>query len=373
MADACKVLIVDDSRIFRSALREALANDPNIQVVGDVFNGAKALDFIRATPPDVVTLDVEMPGMNGLETLEAIQQLNSSRPEVPPVGVIMVSAYTRTGADITMQALKAGAFDFIAKPSGESVEANMATLRQQLTVKIRQCKLGQRSRGMARPPTRPVESMPRETLPAPKAALTPAPRRPRPRNKTFRAIVIGVSTGGPVALARLMPDLCERVQLPIFIVQHMPPVFTQALARDLDKNCRHQVTEAVDADNVQNGRAYVAPGGKHMVLRGRGSVIQTALNELPPENHCRPSVDVLFRSAASVYQGDVLALILTGMGSDGTRGLAPLKRAGAYVLAQDEASSVVWGMPGSAVAAGVVDEVLPLNDMAAAVGALLAP
>jgi two-component system chemotaxis response regulator CheB len=350
MADPVKVLIVDDSRIFRAALEEALAGKDEVRVVGSVFSGAKALEFIRATPPDLVTLDVEMPGMDGLETLRAILALNAARPDTPAIGVLMVSAFTRAGAAVTVQALEAGAFDFITKPSSPCEKASLLALEQQLLARIR---LFAARRGAPQP--RPPATAP--TL--------------RPRAQPVRAILLAASTGGPRALSSLLPELCERLEQPIFVVQHLPACFTGALVESLARKCRHTVQEAVDGEVVRPATVYVAPGGKHLVLRtGAGGQVLTGLNEQPPENGCRPSADVLFRSAAAVYGGAAVAVVLTGMGCDGARGLGPLRRAGAAVLVQDEASCVVWGMPGSAVEAGYVDEVLPLDRLAAAVQAL---
>ncbi len=354
MAERIKVLIVDDSRLFRSALEQALAGQEDIAVVGSVFSGAKALEFIQKTPPDVVTLDVEMPGMNGLATLEQIQSFSAARPSNPDVGVIMVSAFTRHGADITMKALQAGAFDFVTKPSGPSAEENLATLRDEVLAKIRACVRHRAKSGavsVVRPAAPPTQSKPR---------LSPA-----------RVIVIGASTGGPRALSSLMPELCASVDLPILIVQHMPRGFTGSLAESLARETKKNVVEATDGMPLKTGEVYIAPGGQHLLIRGPSTVAKTGLNEQPPENGCRPSADVLFRSAATVFGSAVVAIILTGMGRDGTAGLAAIKRAGGYVFAQDEASSVVWGMPGSAFEAGVTDELLPLNQIARSVAAMM--
>lgn len=355
MVEPIKVLIVDDSRLFRSVLEEVLSGEADVSVVGSVFSGEKALEFVRATPPDVITLDVEMPGMNGLETLRQIQQHVQSRPGHKPVGVVMVSAFTRRGADITIQALEAGAFDFVTKPSGASREANLATLRDEVLTRIRACAQRARHRSTAtRPPT------PRATWTRPAAP----PARAAP---AASVVVIGASTGGPRALADMLPELCEHVRVPILIVQHMPPRFTGSLAESLARQARRTVVEASDGMALQAETVYVAPGGRHMVIRGPSAAARIGLNDHPPENGCRPSADVLFRSAAAVFGGSVTSLILTGMGRDGTAGLHAIKRAGGYVIAQDEATSVVWGMPGSAVEAGVADEVLPLNRIARAV------
>ncbi|HEX4792925.1 MAG TPA: chemotaxis response regulator protein-glutamate methylesterase [Humisphaera sp.] len=354
MNNSVSLLIVDDSRLFRSALEEALRGQPGITVIGSVFNGAKAIEFIRNTPPDLVTLDVEMPGMDGLQTLEQIQAFNAGRPPAQMVGVIMVSSFTRRGEQVTIKALQAGAFDFIAKPSGESAQANLATLRDELLAKIRAFSASRR-RAVGGSNFRP-----------PPPARPPAFKRTR-----VRAVVIGASTGGPRALSEMLPALCQVVDLPILIVQHMPQGFTRSLAESLARQTGRQVVEASDGMALEKSTVYIAPGAKHMLLRGTAALPIVALNEQPPENGCRPSADVLFRSAAAVFGGEVIALILTGMGRDGTAGLGAIRRAGGHVVAQDEASSVVWGMPGSAVEAGVVDEVHTLRDIPAAVATVL--
>ncbi|HVS36106.1 MAG TPA: chemotaxis-specific protein-glutamate methyltransferase CheB [Gemmataceae bacterium] len=358
MPGPARVLIVDDSRIFRAALAEALTGQEGIVVVGSVFSGEKALEFLRASPVDVVTLDVEMPGLDGLQTLAAIQRLNASRPLEAEIGVIMVSAFTSRGADVTVRALQAGAFDFVTKPSSARAESNLAELRRQLTCQIRLF--------LAR----------RSVADAAQVERVQAPGRLRPARsahvaRPVRAVLIASSTGGPRALDALLPDLRRRVELPVLIVQHMPPRFTQSLAESLARRVGGRVVEAADGDHVQSGTVYIAPGGRHLVLRSQGGRVLTGLNDQPPENHCRPSADVLFRSAAAALGGEAVAVVLTGMDCDGTAGLRPLKRAGAYVIAQDEATSVVWGMPGSVVRAGLADEVLPLGDIAAAVQALV--
>jgi two-component system chemotaxis response regulator CheB len=360
MPDAARVLIVDDSRIFRAALEEALAGQEGVAVVGSVFSGEKALDFIRAAPPDLVTLDVEMPGLGGLETLQAIQRFNACRPDDPPVGALMVSAFTRRGADVTLRALQAGAFDFVTKPSGPSAGANLLALREQLVPRIRSF-MASRRRGSPRP-----------TPAAPRAI----PCGPQP----VRAVLIAASTGGPQALSVLLPALCSGLKVPVFVVQHMPsafPEFARSLADLLARQTGCPVVEARDGDEAAPGTVHVAPCDRHLLLRaGPGRAVRTALNDQPKENGFRPSADVLFRSAAAALGGEAVAVVLTGMTgdrvADGTAGLRPLKRAGGRVLVQDEASSVVWGMPGSVVAAGLADAVLPLCEIAAAVRALVA-
>lgn len=357
MADPITVLIVDDSRLFRSALEESLSGQKDIAVAGSVFSGAKALEFIRNSPPNIVTLDVDMPGMDGLATLEQIQQFNAERRAGEVVGVIMVSAFTRRGADVTVKALQAGAFDFVTKPSGPSPDINIAALRDELVSKIRACA---RRHGKLVPGAGAVA---RTT--GPRVIAPRVPHRPT----AIRAVVLGASTGGPRALSTILPDLCERTDVPILIVQHMPPDFTRSLAESLARQTRRTVVEAADGMPLQKGAVFVAPGGWHLLLRGSASSPVMGLTDQPPENGCRPSADVLFRSAAAVLRNEVVAVILTGMGCDGTAGLGAIRRAGGYIIAQDEATSVVWGMPGSAVEAGLADEVLPVEQIARAVAA----
>ena len=361
-SSAIRILIVDDSRLFRMAVAGALSDEPGFMVAGSERNGVTAMEFLRTKDDiDVVTLDLEMPEMDGLETLKAIRELNATRPREREIGVIMLSAHTTQGAQSTIAALSAGAFDFIAKPAEASQAESMASLKLQLPQRIRAC--NQRLRRAVRPTLAPLakpEAPPRRP---------PFSQTPIPRTGQIQAIVIGVSTGGPRALLTLLPKLTSLTRLPIVIVQHMPPKFTASLAESLAKLCGSTlVTEAADNDPITPGHVYIAPGGKHLIVRRTlANQVVCGVNENPPENALRPNVDVMFRSAAQVWGGSVVAVILTGMGADGTKGLAPLKRAGAPVIVQDEATSVVWGMPGSAVAAGLADQVLPLESIADAV------
>ena len=315
-----------------------------------------------------MTLDVEMPGMDGLATLKAIQRFNVGRPPGTEVGVVMVSAYTKRGADVTMRALQDGAFDFVTKPTGPRPEDNLTNLRQQLGSKIQMFVAGRSRKAATAHSTARPAATPR---PARTDVTHHARRLQWARLRSVRAIVIAASTGGPKALETLVPDLCGRIDLPILIVQHMPPKFTLSFAESLARASSGRVVEAQEGEIIRAQSVYVAPGGKHLLVYADQGRLLTSLNEQPPENGCRPSADVLFRSAAAAVQGNIVAVVLTGMGQDGTAGLGALKRAGGYVLAQDEATSVVWGMPGSAVAAGLVDEVLPLDEIAPAVAMLV--
>jgi two-component system chemotaxis response regulator CheB len=353
MREPARILLVDDSRIYRGALEEALHGLDDMVVCDSVWSGEKALESIRSKPPDLVTLDVEMPGMDGLATLRAIQEFNAGRPREQQVGVIMVSAHTSRGAEATIQALQAGAFDFIEKPKEATAELNVQRLRQQLTAKVR---LFMQQRRAARP-----------------AAVAPAPLpRPTPpcTRRNVRAVAMAASTGGPQALARLLPELCRSIDQPVLIVQHILAGFTAPLAESLARQVGRPVVEAAHGDLVRPQTIYLAPAGQHLLVRAMEGGVRLVLNQQPPENGCRPAADVLFRSAAAVYGADLVAVVLTGMLDDGARGICPIKRAGGHVLVQDEASSVVWGMPASALATGCVDEVVPLDQLAGRIAAL---
>jgi len=361
MQDKIKVLIVDDSLVFRKAVETVLSSEEEIEISGSAWNGVKALNAIQKDRPDIVTLDIEMPELDGLETLKAIQELNNSSDE-PPIGVIMLSAFTKNGADITVKALQLGAFDFVTKPETSSVEESIEVLRAQLPPRIRAWRSGKSIKHLTAPPQVPPQ----------KKKEFPKVEKGKIAFYHHQVVLIGVSTGGPRALNDMLPSLCSMIELPILIVQHMPPKFTKSLAEQLAKKCsNYNVLEASEGDIVRPHTVYIAPGGMHMTVKRDSGDVVIALNDGASENGCKPSVDVLFRSASEVYGSRALALILTGMGSDGNKGLAILKRNGVYVIAQDEASSVVWGMPGNAVASGNVDEILSLMDIPDAVSRIL--
>ncbi len=352
-----KVLIVDDSLIFRHAVQETLAGEDGIEVVGSVRNGRKALDFLESGHADLVTLDLEMPEMDGLATLEAIQERNAG-PNAKKIGVIMISAHTRKGADTTLRALEIGAFDFIQKPSSSSEKESIEQLKRSLIPRIHHFKT-----------TQLLGAVPERNSPGSytknlnQTAETAHYSVSNVASRGIEIIAIGVSTGGPKSLSAMLPLLCEKTSAPILIVQHMPPTFTASLAESLDRKCAHRVKEAVLGDVVEPNTVLVAPGGNHMVVRKSAGGVTVGINMQPPENGCRPSVDVLLRSVAAAYARNIVAIILTGMGNDGSSALRALKRNGARIIAQDESTSVVWGMPGSAVKTGLVDQVLPLMDI----------
>ena len=338
-----RVLIVDDSRIFRGVIEEMLSERSDIRVVGSVWSGEKAIEAARVSLPDLVTLDIQMPGIGGIATLKALRDLSVQRQR--PLGVLLLSSHTTREAAVTIDGLEEGAFDFITKPDGPDALINARILREQLFAKIDVF----RSR-------RRVEHT--------EKAITDRPQLTSHRETPFRAIMIAASTGGPEALTRILPVLASGCPVPIFVVQHLPRDFTKLFAASLSRRCNIRVVEAAEGTTVEPGVVYVAQGGKHLILSSADGRVTTSFSDSPAENGCRPAADVLFRSASVAYRGRVLAVVLTGMGVDGAKGAAVLKRSGARIIVQDEATSVVWGMPGSVVAAGVADEVLPIGEIA---------
>ncbi len=350
-----RVLVVDDTAVFRRVITEALHGVPGVEVAGTANNGKLALSRIAALQPDLVTLDIEMPEMNGIEVLEAMRSGSIK------TGAIMVSSLTSRGGQLTVRALELGAFDFITKPERGAAEENITLVRDGLVPIIRAFERSREIRSIlgagVRKPTTPPAPHPIH------GASPPVPRHPRRAGSPI--VLIGVSTGGPAALAKLLPALPSDLAAPVLIVQHMPPLFTGPLAESLRKKCTIPVKEAMDGEPALPGHAYLAPGGKQMkVLPGTNGAILVKITDDPPEHNCRPAVDYLFRSAALHFPGRSIAAILTGMGNDGTEGLRLLKRSGCISIAQDEASCVVFGMPKEAIAAGVVDTVAPLDAIA---------
>lgn len=335
-----RVLIVDDSVVLRRLLCEALAASPEISVVGTASSGAIALAKIPQLNPDLITLDIEMPGLNGIETLVEIRKL------YPKLPVIMFSTLTERGAAVTLEALSLGASDYATKPANsESLADAMAQVRQELLAKII---------GLARRSS-PVR------VPAPAVSISPLQRKPG--SQRIDILAIGTSTGGPNALAEVIPHLPGDFPVPIVVVQHMPPVFTRLLAERLNSCSPLAVHEGEAGKLLEPGQVWIAPGNHHMTVARQGTRIILKLNQEPAENSCRPAVDVLFRSVAQTYGPNVLAVVMTGMGSDGTRGARHVREAGGGIVVQDEASSVVWGMPGAVVEAGVADKICPLPEI----------
>lgn len=352
-----RVLVVDDTIIYRKIVSDMLNTMPGIEVVGVAHNGKIALDKIKLLKPDLITLDIEMPVVNGIELLELLKKQNID------VGVVMLSTLTAKGSDMTLKALELGAFDFILKPQSTSSSDNISSLKTSLKNAVSTYRLRNTSlkRGRLGGPTRPT-----------RPSLPPRPVKPvvgGQRRSKSEIVTIGVSTGGPNALTHLLPMLPGNLGVPIVIVQHMPPVFTASLAASLDKKCALKVKEAEGREVLQNNTVYIAPGGKQMriIAAPDGMDRLIKITDDPPENSCKPAADYLFRSVADYYVGRCTAVILTGMGADGTKGLKVLKEKGAFVIGQDEATCVVYGMPKSAYEAGVVDTVLPLKDIATAI------
>jgi two-component system chemotaxis response regulator CheB len=348
------VLVVDDSVVVRRLVSDVLSEDQEIQVVGTAPNGQIALAKVPQLNPDVISLDVEMPVMDGLETL---RELRRCFPDVP---VIMFSTLTDRGAAATLEALELGAKDYVTKPANVgSVQASMASVREQLVPKIKALhRHSPRGRAAGYP-----------MLPRAIATGTAAPSpvlRAVPPALPVDVVLLGVSTGGPDALATVLPALPATFPAPILVVQHMPPTFTRLLAHRLDGRSALEVREAEDGDVVLPGQALLAPGDFHLRLQRTARGVVARLDQGTPENFCRPSVDVLFRSAAQVYGAGALGVVLTGMGADGARGAADIVAAGGQVVVQDQATSVVWGMPGAVAQAGLASELLPLLEVASA-------
>jgi len=344
---AIRVLVVDDSVVVRRLVTDALSADPAIEVVGTAPNGKVALSRVEEHGPDLVTMDIEMPVMDGIETVRALRKAGHRMP------IIMFSTLTERGAATTLDALAAGASDYVTKPSNTgSLAASMDEVSRQLIPRIKAL-VAPRAR-VAPIPTQVSRTAGRVTL----RAESPA--------ASVRALLIGSSTGGPEALSQVFSGFSRPLPVPILMVQHMPPVFTAQLAARLDRLGPTKVVEAKGGERPQPGHAYIAPGNFHMVLqRTVGFAIE--LNQDPPVSYTRPSVDVLFRSAVAAYGGALLALVLTGMGADGRTGCQDLVAAGGTVYVQDEATSVVWGMPGAVAQAGLAHRVLPIAEVAGAV------
>ena len=349
-----RVLVADDAVVVRKLVTEVVSADPEVEVIGVAANGRIAVAKVARLHPDVVILDVEMPEMNGLEALAEIRR---ARPRLP---VIMFSTLTERGAAATLEALALGATDYVTKPANAgSVAAAIQRVREELLPKIR---------AFAGHPPRAATAggpgVPAATASSSAASSSERPLRlavPPASTHAPGIVAVGSSTGGPNALAEVLRELPADLQVPVVVVQHMPPVFTKLLAERLAARCSLPVAEAGHGTPLGPGRVWIAPGDHHLLVERKAGGVRLALSQAPPENSCRPAVDVLFRSAAAVYGARVLAVVLTGMGKDGLRGCEQVRAAGGRVLAQDEATSVVWGMPGFVARAGLAEQVLPLG------------
>lgn len=361
-----RVLVVDDTIVYRKAVSDIIEEIPGVELAGVAHNGKIAIAKIKSLKPDILTLDIEMPQMNGIEVLAEIKK------HYPHVGAIMLSTLTDEGSHMTMKALNLGAFDFILKPQATSQIEGKKEIRAALEPILKAFKNSKNGPGLIGKKARLPRSAP---------GVTPRSGQPLPRTKPLRPlgsgrasasrgkseiVTIGISTGGPNALNQMMPKLPGDLGVPILIVQHMPPVFTKSLAASLDKKCALTVKEAENGENILPNVAYIAPGGKQMKLVAGtdGQNRRIKITDDPPENSCKPSVDYLFRSVGDYYVGRTTAVIMTGMGSDGTKGLAILKDKSAYIIGQDEATCIVYGMPKAPAELGYLDTVVPLHKIA---------
>lgn len=337
-----KVMIIDDSALIRRIISNLLTQDPDIEVVASIGNAVYALTMIDRLNPDLITLDIEMPEMDGLT---ALTEIRKTHPTLP---VIMCSSLTQNGAEITLEALNRGASDYIAKPSSlGSPSESLEQMGKDLLDKVK-------CLGQSRPRLQ-VQSPVHKVI-APTLISSKKPNR-------IDIVAIGISTGGPNALTAVLPKIPADFPVPIVIVQHMPPIFTKILAENLSAKSQLPVKEAADGDLLLPGQIWIAPGSYHMIVESSGHQTVLRLNQNPPENYCRPAVDVLFRSVAEVFNNNILAVVMTGMGQDGMLGCKEIKQRGGAVIIQDEASSVVWGMPGAVYKEGLADAVYALNEL----------
>lgn len=342
MSAIIKVLIVDDSIVVRHIVADVLRRDPQIEIVGQAQNGSIALSKVTELKPDIITMDIEMPVMDGIE---AVRRLRAGGTRTP---IIMFSTLTERGAMATLDALAAGATDYITKPSNSmSREQAMTQVSDQLIGRIKAL-------------------VPR-FRPAPVVAAAPVPPRRTASRRPVRVVAIGSSTGGPDALNTFFNALTGPLTVPAIVTQHMPPMFTAQLAARLDRLGKAEIREAADGDLLRPGLVLLAPGARHLTVRSEGTAVRARLSDGPPVNYCKPSVDVMIDSAVDTYGADILAVILTGMGADGRDACRRLVDRGGSVFAQDEASSVVWGMPGAVARAGLAEKILPVQELASQV------
>lgn len=349
MAKKIEVLVVDDSAYMRKVISNLLQSDDEIFVVDTARDGLDALDKIKRLKPDVVTLDVEMPRLDGLAALERIMR-------ECPTAVIMLSSLTLEGSDTTIKALTMGAVDFVPKPSG-AISIDIHKVKDDLVTKIKVA--ARASLATLRTPVAAPPTIPKSLTPTVQHGVTLAPQK---------LVVIGSSTGGPNALQQVIPRLPKNLPAAVLVVQHMPPGFTASLANRLNDSSALEVCEAKEGDYVQTGRVYIAPGGNHMVLHSKTVI---GLNQNPPVHSVRPAVDVTLESAVNYYGSKMVGVILTGMGYDGSKGMAALKKAGGKTVVQDEATCVVYGMPRVVVEMGKADKILPIQNIADEIVAML--
>jgi two-component system chemotaxis response regulator CheB len=347
-----RILVVDDAVVFRRMVSEELSNDPALEVVGTAANGRIALARMTQLNPDLVILDIEMPEMDGLATLA---ELRKTYPRLP---VIMFSALTERGAEATLDALALGATDYFTKPTNAGgLEGSLEVIRKELIPEIKALFASTQKKAASKAESNPF-AIPAKPGGSQLGNIPPRPPGTAPGQ--VQVLAIGTSTGGPNALAEVLGQLPADFPVPIVIVQHMPPMFTRLLAERLSAQFPIPVQEGSSGGLLQPGQAWIAPGNHHMIVVRDNQQVRILVHQDPPENSCRPAVDVLLRSVAKAYGANSLTVILTGMGQDGLRGCEALRAAGGQILAQDEATSVVWGMPGYVAKAGLADRVLPL-------------
>ena len=356
-----RVLVVDDTVIYRKIVSDLLDELPGVEVVGTANNGKIAMSKIASLKPDILTLDIEMPEMNGLDVLERM------RVEAPEVGAIVLSTLTHKGGDLTMQALELGAFDFITKPQNGSMEENRKEIKNAINSMLKAFIRRQEIKNILKGKISVIQGPSKKEVKRGSDSVVKRRKAVVGRKGTRAEIVgIGVSTGGPKALSQMMPKIPPDIDVPILIVQHMPPIFTRSLARNLDSKCSIEVKEAVDGESVQPNKAFIAPGGKQMkVVAGADGINRIIrITDDPPENSCKPSIDYLFRSIAQHFVGRSAGVIMTGMGSDGSLGLQLMKKNGSLIIAQNEETCVVYGMPKKPIEDGIVDVIAPLDRIA---------
>lgn len=356
-----RILVVDDSALYCQLIRNVLRDIPDVEVVGIAKSGQEALDQLDQLTPDLMTLDVRMPGGDGIDVLRELKKRRS------PTKAIMLSSLTANGAQVTTDSLMEGAFDFIHKPGGSDAGANRKALLGALSDKIAIFRDSRKGRVIRQHPGPAIK---------PPVVAKPATAPPGIRQVVAatdqsvtgcEAVLIGTSTGGPVALREVLTQIPGDLPVPVLIVQHMPAQYTHSLAQRLNEASPLEVVEACDGMNLEPGWAFLAPGGRQMKVVRRGIRYKIQITDDPPENSCRPSVDYLFRSAVEVFGGKVVAVIMTGMGRDGTEGCRALKRCGAYVIAQHSDGCVVYGMPKAVIDEQLADQIVPLEQIAVAV------
>jgi len=356
-----RVLVVDDSGFFRRRVTEMLDGDPRIRVIGAAVDGRDAIAKVRELDPDVITMDIEMPVMDGIS---AVRRIMATAPKP----VLMFSSLTHEGAKATFDALEAGALDYLPK-NFDDISRNREEVARVLRSRV--WSLGVRGlpgAAVARAAHGAHQAVALATAPVPEPLPPP---RVRLRRGDVGVVAIGTSTGGPVALQQVLRTLPGRFPIPLVVVQHMPASFTPAFAKRLDQMCELSVREAADGDLLEPGLALLAPGGKQMVVEPRGERLRVRIREADPTQSYHPCVDVTFGSLAHALPGKSLAIVLTGMGTDGREGARLLKQGGAHVWAQDEATSVIYGMPMAVAQAGLADQILPLDQIAARLAELL--